>query len=423
MAEPGTDPVAADLPALAARLTAACRDAGLPAGPDRAGRFAAAVVALAPTTTAAVRHCAAATLASAPEHVAVVDALIDAVFAGIADPADRRRTEALRPAEAADPADPAGRAAAARPGPAGGGSFTGAPAGDPGAGAPRGSAGAHRERLAGRDFADLDPAELALLADAMAALRVATPLRRTRRTRRAAHGGRVDVRATLRAARDTGGDPARLVRGLPRREHRRLVVLCDISASMQPYARAMIQLLYCAAGAVQAEVYTFATRLTRLTGALTRTTPAVALARAGELAPDWAGGTRIGESLRTFNDTAGMRGAARGAVVLICSDGWDGGDPAVLGAEVARLARVAYRIVWANPRSRRPGFAPLTGGMAAAWPHCDAVVSAHSLDALGELLAALAAQGRQVRSHTVCGSPRNPASAASDSGTSVSVTT
>ncbi|MGE0296059.1 vWA domain-containing protein [Pseudonocardia sp.] len=390
MAEPGPDPVAADLPALAARLTAACRVAGLPVGPDRASRFAAAVVALTPETTRAVRHCAAATLASAPEHLAVVDAVIDAVFAGIADPADRRRTGATQPS------GPAGRTSRPQPGPVGArfAPALGAPAGRPGPEEPRGSVGSDRERLAGRDFAELDPAELALLADAMQALRMATPLRRTRRTRRAAHGGRVDVRASLRAARDTGGDPARLARRLPRREHRRLVVLCDISGSMQPYARALIQFLYCAAGAVEAEVYTFATRLTRLTGALARTSPAVALARAGALAPDWAGGTRIGESLRTFNDTAGIRGAARGAVVLICSDGWDGGDPAVLDAEMARLARVAYRIVWANPRARRPGFTPLTGGMAAAWPHCDAVVSAHSLDALEELLAALARPAR-----------------------------
>lgn len=380
MADPA--PAAADLPALAAGLATACRAAGLPVGPDRASRFAAAVVALAPATLPAVRHCARATLASAPEHLPVLDAVLDAVFGGLADPADRRRTP--------DPRSrgPAGRTAS-RNGSARGAAPSATGGHDGGARTPRAVAGSAGERLAGRDFADLDDAELLQLAATMRALRVSTPLRRTRRTRRAAHGGRVDVRASLRAARDTGGDPARLVRRGPRREHRRLVVLCDISGSMEPYARALIQFLYCAAGAVDAEVYTFATRLTRLTAALARTSPAVALARAGELAPDWSGGTRIGESLRTFNDTAGIRGMARGAVVLICSDGWDGGDPAVLGAQMARLARVAHRVVWANPRSHRPGFAPLTGGMAAAWPHCDAVVSAHSLDALQELLDAL----------------------------------
>jgi hypothetical protein len=163
------------------------------------------------------------------------------------------------------------------------------------------------------------------------------------------------------------------------------------SGSMEPYARALIQLLYCAAGTERAEVFTFATRLTRLTRALARATPAVALQRAAQLAPDWSGGTRIGEALRRFNDDHGRRGMARGAVVLILSDGWDTGDPALLGREMARLRRVAHRIVWANPRARNPDFRPLVGGMAAAWPHCDAVVSAHSLDALGDLVAALAA--------------------------------
>lgn len=384
------DPVRADLPALAARLTAACRSAGLPVGPDRASRFAAAVVALAPGTTRAVRHCAAATLASAPEHLAVVDAVVDAVFAGITDPADGRRTGTELVAH------PGGRGGG-QPGTAAGGSasVTGGAAQPQGTDAGLATTASARERLASRDFAELSAAELALLAEAMRAMRVATPLRRTRRTRSARHGGRVDVRASLRAARDTGGDPVRLVRRVPRYEPRRLVVLCDISGSMQPYARALIQLLYCAAGtagsagSAGSEVFTFATRLTRLTSAMAASSPAVALARAGELARDWAGGTRIGESLRTFNETAGLRGTARGAVVLVCSDGWDSGDPAVLAAEMARLARVAYRVVWANPRSHRPGFAPLTGGMAAAWPHCDAVVSAHSLDALDELLAAL----------------------------------
>jgi uncharacterized protein with von Willebrand factor type A (vWA) domain len=172
------------------------------------------------------------------------------------------------------------------------------------------------------------------------------------------------------------------------------VVLCDVSASMDPYARALIQLLYCAAGVPGTEVFVFATRLTRLTSALARTSPAVAIERATSLAPDWSGGTRIGESLREFNDRHGRRGMARGAVVLILSDGWDTGESALLGREMARLGRVAHRIVWANPRTRHPGFEPLVGGMAAAWPHCDAVVSAHSLDALDDLLAALAAPDR-----------------------------
>jgi uncharacterized protein with von Willebrand factor type A (vWA) domain len=168
------------------------------------------------------------------------------------------------------------------------------------------------------------------------------------------------------------------------------VVLLDISGSMEPYARALLQLLYCAAGGSRAEVFTFATRLTRLTREFAVGRPGVALARAGRAAPDWSGGTRIGASLREFNDRYGCRGLARGAVVLIVSDGWDTGDPAVLGHEMARLSRVASRIVWGNPRLAGTDYRPLVGGMAAAWPYCDAVVGVHTLTALGDLLDALA---------------------------------
>ncbi len=135
---------------------------------------------------------------------------------------------------------------------------------------------------------------------------------------------------------------------------------------MAPYARALLQLLYCAAGAPRAEVFTFATRLTRLTRVLRRVPPAVALERAGRAAPDWSGGTRIGAAVKEFIDGYGARGMARGAVVLILSDGWDTGRPAELGRQMARLSRLAYRIVWANPRTQSDRYRPLAGGMAAA---------------------------------------------------------
>ncbi len=186
----------------------------------------------------------------------------------------------------------------------------------------------------------------------------------------------------------------RLARHRLRHRPRRLVVLCDISGSMEAYARALLQLVYCAAAGQRAEVFTFATRLTRLTRVLAKVRPEVALARAGRAAPDWSGGTRIGEALKTFLDRYGNRGLARGAVVLIISDGWETGDPALLGREMARLSRLAYRIVWANPRTASPQYEPLVAGMAAAWPYCDAVVSAHSLSALDDLLEALAAPSR-----------------------------
>jgi uncharacterized protein with von Willebrand factor type A (vWA) domain len=374
------DPVA-DLAEVAARFGARLRDAGLPVGPDRCERFARAVTLARPRTTERLRWCARATLAADRDQIRVVDRVFDAVFGGLTDPADGR----------GDPTAPPG---VSRP------STTDSPkAGPPEAGPSRAagrsamevavlaSAG---ERLATRDFADLTPDELPLLADVMRRLALATPPRLSRRARRVRHGSRVDLRATLRQAHRTGGDPVRLIRHRPRTRPRRLVALCDISGSMAPYARAMLQLLYCAAGAGRAEVFTFATRLTRLTGVMARATPAVALERAGRAAPDWSGGTRIGATLQEFIDRHGRPGLARGAVILIISDGWETGDPAQLGRQMARLSRLAYRIIWVNPRTKSERYRPLVGGMAAAWPHCDAVVSAHSLTALTDLIQALA---------------------------------
>ncbi len=246
------------------------------------------------------------------------------------------------------------------------------------------------ERLAEKSFAALSPQELARLRRLMADLELATPRRRKRRARRARRGERLDLRRTLRASLRAGGDPVHLVRRRRRTAPRRLVLICDISGSMEPYARAYLQLLRSAvASETPAEAFVFATRLTRLTRALSGRNPEAAIQRAAAAAPDWSGGTRIGQALRTFNDRYGRRGMARGAVVVILSDGWERADPALLGREMQRLGRLAHRIVWVNPRASAPGFEPRTGGMAAALPHCDALVSGHSLSAIDELAAAL----------------------------------
>jgi uncharacterized protein with von Willebrand factor type A (vWA) domain len=170
---------------------------------------------------------------------------------------------------------------------------------------------------------------------------------------------------------------------------RRLVALLDVSGSMAPYARAYLLLLEGAARGARAETFVFATRLTRVTRALREGRAQVALERASAAAPDWAGGTRIGEALRTFNDRHGRRGMARGAVVVVLSDGWERGDPGLVGREMERLARLAYRIVWVNPRVAAPGFAPETGGMAAALPYVDDLVSGHSVAALADVMEAI----------------------------------
>ena len=227
----------------------------------------------------------------------------------------------------------------------------------------------------------------------MSRLELATPLRLTRRYEKGRHGERVDLRRTLRGSLRTGGDPIRLARRRRRVARRRLVMLCDISGSMEPYARAYLQFLTSAAGSgPHAEAFVFATRLTRLTRALATGSPERALQAAAAAAPDWSSGTRIGEALRAFNDRHGRRGMARGAVVVILSDGWERGDPSLVGREMERLARLAHRIVWVNPRAGADTFSVQSRGMVAALPHCDALVSGHSFEALGEVAEAIGAE-------------------------------
>ena len=396
-------PVTGDLAEVAALLGDELRRAGLPVGPGRCERFARAVTLARPGTPRALYLCAQATLVSSQAHIATLERVFGEIFGGLTGPAPpgsslppeiplpglsgRTPEDLLASAAAA-----AREHAAARPVPPGQQTAAEDDGGrpDPDAVTENRFLGSTAERLAGQDFAELTPGELAELAGLMRTLTLATPRRRSRRRRRRAGGRHLNVRATLSQARRTGGDPVRLIGQDPAWRPRKLVVLCDISGSMEPYARAMIQLLYCAAGGARAEVFTFATRLTRLTGALTHSTPAAALALAGQAAPDWLGGTKIGASLREFSDRYGRRGMARGAVVIIISDGWDTGDPGVLAIEMARLSMIAFKIIWVNPRTKTAGYQPLAGGMAAAWPHCDLVLSGHTLHALGELADALA---------------------------------
>jgi uncharacterized protein with von Willebrand factor type A (vWA) domain len=244
-----------------------------------------------------------------------------------------------------------------------------------------------------RNFSALNAAELAALYRLMVRLQLATPIRRTRRKKRGRRGEHMDMRRTLRQSLHTGGDPIVLARKRRRVHPRRLVLLCDISGSMEPYARAYLQFLHAArATGPYAEAFVFATRLTRLTRQLAGRNPQRAIRRATEAAPDWSSGTRIGDALKEFNDRYGRRGMARGSVIVILSDGWERGDPALVGREMQRLARLAYRIVWVNPRVAAQGFQPKAGGLVAALPHCDALVSGHTLKSLEEVADAIAAE-------------------------------
>jgi uncharacterized protein with von Willebrand factor type A (vWA) domain len=164
------------------------------------------------------------------------------------------------------------------------------------------------------------------------------------------------------------------------------VLLLDVSGSMEPYARALIRFVHAAvAGRQKVEAFALGTRLTRLTRELSSRDPDEALARAAERVTDYGGGTRLGDGLQLFNAEWGQRGMARGAIIVILSDGWDRGDPDVLAEQMQRLQRAAHKVVWVNPLKVTPGYAPLARGMAAALPYVDAFVEGHSIDAIEEL--------------------------------------
>jgi uncharacterized protein with von Willebrand factor type A (vWA) domain len=247
------------------------------------------------------------------------------------------------------------------------------------------------ERLRDKDFSAYTEDEMLLARRWMESLRLAGGRRPALRLVSAPRrGARPDVRATVRESLRLGGETPR--RRWRRRgdKPRRIVFLLDVSGSMEPYARALVRFVHAGvAGGRRIEAFTLGTRLTRVTRELSARDPDRALARAGESVRDWSGGTRLGATLREFNDAWGVRGLARGAVVVVLSDGWDRGDPALLADEMQRLGRVAHRTVWVNPLKVTPGYAPLARGMAAALPHIDDFVEGHSLDALERLVEVL----------------------------------
>ena len=240
-------------------------------------------------------------------------------------------------------------------------------------------------------FERLDPADLALLGDWLAEGLRQWPTRPSRRWDPHHSGRRVGLRPTMAAARRTGFEPVALVRTRPRRRPRRVVMLCDVSRSMQPYVAAYLHLQRAVAVATAAEVFAFSTSLTRLTAVLARTSSAeAAIEEATARVDDRFGGTRIATSLLTLLSSRHGE-ACRGALVVIASDGWDTDPTEAMVAAMSRLRRRAHRVLWLNPRLAAPGYEPLVGGMAAAAPYCDAVLPADRVGALGDVVRALVA--------------------------------
>jgi uncharacterized protein with von Willebrand factor type A (vWA) domain len=392
-----------DLPALVGALSQRLRAEGVPVTPERSAHFAQALTLTKPITRRRLYWTARAVFVSGMAHVKAFDGVFFSIFGQQLDdeefspddlqtlttPADDRPKSQHKTAESVsnNDTDPSAMSMSAA-------DEDGEDEDEDGGETEIPIAQASDEELLGtKSFDELEPHELAQLYKLMTRLELSTPLRRTRRRKKGRRGEHVDMRRTLRSSLRTGGDPIKLARRHRRIQPRRLVLLCDISGSMEPYARAYLQFLMCAAGTgPNAEAFVFATRLTRLTRALAGRNPGRAIQRAAAAAPDWSSGTRIGDALKTFNDVHGRRGMARGAVIVILSDGWERGDPAVVGREMERLARLAHRIIWVNPRVSADDFSPQAGGMMAALPHCDALVSGHTLQALNEVADAIAVE-------------------------------
>jgi hypothetical protein len=378
-----TDP----LPGLVG-FTAALRHAGLPVTTDRAAAFLTALDHLDVTNRVQTYWAGRLTLCSDPDDIARYDAAFDAWFApaprGRAVPVgDHRRPPPSQLAALTQP-DPEQPEAADHEGP----DVTRLRV-----------AASAAEVLRHRDLAELTAAEREHLRGLLALLRAEPPTRASYR-RRPAGRGRPDPGRTLRAALRQHGEIREIRRHRAGRRPRRVVLLIDVSGSMAPYADTLMRFAHvvvrraaaagAGAGPGGTEVFTVGTRLTRVTRELRHRDPERALSAAGRAIPDWSGGTRLGDALRAFTDRWGQRGLARRAVVVIFSDGWERGEPTELAEQLARLRRLAHRVIWVNPHAGKDGYAPVQGGIVAALPHLDELLAGHSLATLERLLEVMA---------------------------------
>jgi uncharacterized protein with von Willebrand factor type A (vWA) domain len=351
----------------------ALRAGGISVTQDRAHEFLGAAAELDVADPRGVRVAGRATLCASPDDLARFDQVFEAYFNS------RDGLPRTRPATAPEPR------------------FSDLPLDDGGSETEvdvsdeviRAAASA-TEVLRHRDVGSMSPAEKQRLAGLFATLRPRAPLRRTARHQRW-HRGRVDASRTLRSSLRRLGEPATIEwrrRGL---RARRVVLLVDVSGSMSSYADALLRLAHRLTQAIgPVETFTIGTRVTHVTRALRIRDSERALVAAGETVPDWSGGTRLGETLRMFLDRWGQRGLARGAVVVVFSDGWERGDADLLGEQMRRLHHIAHRVVWVNPHVGKDGYLPVQQGIVAALPYVDDLVAGHSLATFADLIEVVA---------------------------------
>ncbi|HWN33210.1 MAG TPA: VWA domain-containing protein [Pseudonocardia sp.] len=373
-ARDGTDPV----PGLVG-FTAALRHAGLPVTTDRVAAFLTALDELDVTSKPQTYWAGRLTLCADPDDIGRYDAAFEAWF---------EPSRGGRPVQVQDQRRPPPSQLAAL-------SQDGEPERDQDPDGPEIArlrvAASATEVLRHRDLAELSAAEREHLRALLALLRAEPPMRSSRR-RRPANRGYPDPGRTLRAALRNHGEIRALHRRAPRRRPRRVVLLIDVSGSMAPYADTLMRFAHVVVRRMPTtvEAFTIGTRLTRITRELGHRDAERALSAAGRAIPDWSGGTKLGDALRAFVDRWGQRGAARRAVVVIFSDGWERGEPTVLAEQLGRLRRLAHRIIWVNPHAGKDGYAPIQGGIVAALPHLDELLAGHSLATLERLLEVMA---------------------------------
>jgi uncharacterized protein len=391
-----------DRAAFAVALVARLRAAGVVVSASGPAGFVAALDRLAPVLRSDLYWAARLTLVNRAEDLPGFDAVFHAVFSDAVTGLDPVSLKASQKSAAASVPGVRGADGATLDG--SGLPWATRPASITAAGSPELSDTAIAipdtlpSRLVARAddaFETFDDADLRLIGTWLEQATTRWPRRRSLRREPSRHGTRIDLRQTMRASRTTGWEAVRLARTRRRERRRRVVFLCDVSRSMQPYATIYLHLMRATvvprsrvAMTIRPEVFAFSTALTRLTAVLSHRSADVALARANAKVGDRYGGTQLGRSVAAL--LAEPHGSAlRGAIVIIASDGWDADPPETLGHAMARLHRRAHRVVWLNPRAAAPDYRPLTGSMAAALPYCDALVPAHSLSGLRGLFAAL----------------------------------
>ena len=407
------------------------RDAGLPIGSGQVMNLVEAVTAVDPRKRDDIYHAAKTTVVTRPEHIPLFDAHFARFWRRLANEADlppetylasgepesvplddRTKPSSNREQRSEAPGDPERTILAVE-------------------GSDEAEAGetedlevppedvlifSAREALRRKDFAQFSPEEIAEARRIIEGMTWRLGKRETRRRERSNTGTFIDQRATLRRSLRHGGVPVDLRRRRRKERMRPLVLLCDISGSMDRYSRLLLRFVHALEHGLDAvEVFVFGTRLTRITRELRRRDVDDAIAEVTKSVEDWSGGTRIGESIKTFNYRWSRRVLRSGATVVVISDGWDRGEPALLGIEMARLQRSCRRLVWLNPLLGAPGYQPLTQGIRAALPYVDEFLPVHnlqSLEALAKLLSAVADRA-PVRKHvpTLVGSGQGVSSA------------